>query len=336
MPTEIAKTNGHGPLPEAIERALISGDLASLSTNERLAFYHSRCQAAGLDPRAQPFEYLNLNGKLKLYATKSATDQLIAMHHLTVELVERKFETWSGCYEVRCRVAFPDGHTVEDIGVVAIPEKITGEPLANAMMKAVTKAKRRTVLSACGLGMLDESEVESIPEARVVAPEPVQQSRIEGPRQVPMDHPKEVRPVYSEPIKSKPRSEFRQFCESRVDGINDNWRNILSLENPPKDALFKPICNIPQLGNHIIKVWVAGHNLSEADVSTDGKRDRAKVGVTLTRIWETSRSEVELEVARYLHGLLTEAAKTSGVEMPERSDGDVWDEDYGSVPVATA
>jgi len=37
----------------------------------------------------------------------------------------------------------------------------------NAVMKAVTKAKRRLTLSLCGLGWLDETEVDSIPEARV-------------------------------------------------------------------------------------------------------------------------------------------------------------------------
>jgi len=43
----------------------------------------------------------------------------------------------------------------------------------NALMKAVTKAKRRVTLSICGLGMLDETEVETIPSARpvVVVPE---------------------------------------------------------------------------------------------------------------------------------------------------------------------
>ena len=37
-----------------------------------------------------------------------------------------------------------------------------GEQLANAMMKAETKAKRRVTLSICGLGLLDETEVEDV------------------------------------------------------------------------------------------------------------------------------------------------------------------------------
>ena len=36
---------------------------------------------------------------------------------------------------------------------------LKGEALANAMMKAETKAKRRATLSLCGLGLMDELEV---------------------------------------------------------------------------------------------------------------------------------------------------------------------------------
>jgi hypothetical protein len=39
---------------------------------------------------------------------------------------------------------------------------------ANAQMKAVTKGKRRLTLSLCGLGWLDETEIETIPSARPV------------------------------------------------------------------------------------------------------------------------------------------------------------------------
>jgi hypothetical protein len=40
---------------------------------------------------------------------------------------------------------------------------------ANAIMKAETKAKRRATLDLLGLGVLDESETESIPNATTVA-----------------------------------------------------------------------------------------------------------------------------------------------------------------------
>ena len=43
------------------------------------------------------------------------------------------------------------------MGVVSIAG-LKGEALANAMMKAETKAKRRATLSICGLGWMDEVE----------------------------------------------------------------------------------------------------------------------------------------------------------------------------------
>jgi hypothetical protein len=58
------------------------------------------------------------------------------------------------------------------VGAVSLLDKygklLPPEELANAFMKAETKAKRRVTLSICGLGFLDESEIESIAEAKRV------------------------------------------------------------------------------------------------------------------------------------------------------------------------
>jgi hypothetical protein len=54
------------------------------------------------------------------------------------------------------------------MGAVAIAG-LKGEALANALMKAETKAKRRVTLSISGLGMLDETEAEDLPGAQRVA-----------------------------------------------------------------------------------------------------------------------------------------------------------------------
>jgi hypothetical protein len=58
-----------------------------------------------------------------------------------------------------------DGRTDSDLGVVAIGA-LKGVDRANSIMKAITKAKRRVTLSLCGLGWLDETEVETITGAR--------------------------------------------------------------------------------------------------------------------------------------------------------------------------
>ncbi|MBL0320716.1 MAG: hypothetical protein IPP74_15685 [Alphaproteobacteria bacterium] len=57
------------------------------------------------------------------------------------------------------------GRTDVEIGVVA--KKDMQGNLGNVQMKAVTKAKRRLTLSLCGLGWLDETEVETIRDARL-------------------------------------------------------------------------------------------------------------------------------------------------------------------------
>jgi hypothetical protein len=150
--------------PATLEAVIVNGDLSRLSPGQKVQWYKARCEAAGLDPRTQPFQYLQLQGKLTLYATKAATDQLIASRKLTVEIVERRHDESLGTYEVQCRVTFPDGRKVDDLAALTI-SGLRGDSLCNAVMKCVTKAKRRTVLSACGLGMLDETEVETIPGA---------------------------------------------------------------------------------------------------------------------------------------------------------------------------
>jgi hypothetical protein len=67
-------------------------------------------------------------------------------------------------YVVSARVTDEVQRISENTGAVNIGG-LKGDALANAFMKATTKAIRRTVLAHCGLGMMDESEAETIPGA---------------------------------------------------------------------------------------------------------------------------------------------------------------------------
>ncbi len=158
MTTAIAETNGS----LAYERALVLGDLAKLTPDERLAYYKRTCESLGLNPLTRPFDYITLNGKLTLYARKDATEQLRSIHGVSVTISAR--EVAEDCYIVTARAKLATGREDESIGAVPLA-KLVGEARANAMMKAETKAKRRVTLSICGLGMLDETEIESIPNA---------------------------------------------------------------------------------------------------------------------------------------------------------------------------
>lgn len=156
---------------EALERVLIGGDLSRLSAEQRVQYVQELCARTGLDALTQPFEYLNLQGKLVLYAKKACTDQLRAIHEISV--VDMDQEEREGVYSVTVKVQNGKGRTDMDIGSVKIAG-LAGDARANAMMKASTKAKRRATLSICGLGMLDELELETIPQAARPASSPAE------------------------------------------------------------------------------------------------------------------------------------------------------------------
>ena len=167
---------------EKAEAAIIEGDLSRLTPAERVAYYNRVCDALGLLATTKPFGYMVLSGKLTLYAMKGCTDQLRKIHG--VSLVINSITIEDGICVVSVSATDAAGRSDVDIGAVVCGH-LKGEDLANAKMRAVTKAKRRVTLSLCGLGFLDESEVASIPEARVVreiTPTPLPVSEPLAPR----------------------------------------------------------------------------------------------------------------------------------------------------------
>lgn len=153
------------PSGDVIEAVIAKGDLAQLTPEQRTAYYKATCESLGLNPLTQPFQYITLNGRLTLYARKDATDQLRNAQRVSITKLER--EKLDGIYVVTASAQSADGRQDSSIGAVNI-EGLKGDALANAMMKAETKAKRRVTLSICGLGWTDESEIETLPGAREV------------------------------------------------------------------------------------------------------------------------------------------------------------------------
>jgi len=151
---------------QALESVLISGDLSKLSPTDRMDYYQAVCASLGLNPLTKPFDYIQLNGKLQLYALKACTDQLREKHNISIVITNK--EMYDDIYVVTAMATMPDGRTDSDDGAVAVGG-LKGEAHANALMKTVTKAKRRVTLSISGLGMLDELEAETIPGARTQA-----------------------------------------------------------------------------------------------------------------------------------------------------------------------
>lgn len=149
-----------------LEQVVINGDLSKLSPEQRVSYYKSVCESVGLNPLTKPFDYITLNGKLTLYARKDATDQLRARDNVSITKLEREVVN-----DICLVTAYAETPSRRDASTGAVNIKgLAGDALANAMMKAETKAKRRVTLSICGLGMLDETEIETVPAVEITKP----------------------------------------------------------------------------------------------------------------------------------------------------------------------
>lgn len=147
---------------KAIESFVARGDWSGLDPHQRALAYTKVCEQHGLNPLSQPFAFLRLNGKEVLYATRGATDQLAAMHKLTRKIVDGpKVVDIAGTKVALCvaEATHPNGRSETATATLPLVDPV------NLYMKLETKAKRRVTLSILGLGILDEQELDTIPEA---------------------------------------------------------------------------------------------------------------------------------------------------------------------------
>lgn len=178
-----------------MEKVMIGGDLGALSASERVKYYGAVCKSLGLNPLTKPFEYIkdDKTSKLSFYVRKEATEQIRSVNKLSIFKLENEIKL--GSYVVTAHISSPDGRTDIATGAVPIEKEdgswsagangknyfkgngkfipIKGEALTNAIKKAETQAKRRATLSIMGLGVLDESEVASVPNSRTIDSEVV-------------------------------------------------------------------------------------------------------------------------------------------------------------------
>ncbi len=152
---------------QILSNIIIRGDISSLTPAQKIDYYNAFCRYVGLNAITQPFAILKMkDNKEVLYAKKEATEQLrslkgISITQLTGDLVGGVI------YKVTAVGQNAQGRTDAATGAVSV-KGLQGEALANAIMKAESKAKRRLTLSLSGLGMMDESEIETVPGAVVV------------------------------------------------------------------------------------------------------------------------------------------------------------------------
>lgn len=156
---------------EALQKLMLNGDLSMLSMQQRAEYLFHYAVSKGLDPASKPFDLIVLNNKLTLYANRSASDQIRKRDGITTERqyfgpLRSGFDV-SGAqlydhtvWEVEYKLTDRHNRVEISTGCVGV-EGMKGDAKGNAIMKADTKAKRRGTLSMGGLGIADESEVES-------------------------------------------------------------------------------------------------------------------------------------------------------------------------------
>lgn len=154
MNNEIAVTNKDG---QTLEEVLIQGDLSGLTPEQCVVYYEKVCDSVGINKLTRPFEYMTFQGKKILYARKDCAEQLRKIHKISI--YDTQVSQVGSLYIVKVSASTPDGRQDSAIGALNI-DNMKGEQLGNAMMKCETKAKRRVTLSICGLGILDESDIE--------------------------------------------------------------------------------------------------------------------------------------------------------------------------------
>lgn len=148
-----------------IDQVVMQGDLSRLNSEQRVMYYNKVCDSLGLNPCTNPFSYISLNGKLTLYAKKDCTEQLRKIHGVSIEELDDKLI--DDIYVVTAKAKDKYGRVDQAKGAVVVGH-LKGEAKANAIMKAETKAKRRVTLSICGMAWTDETEIDSIPNAKTV------------------------------------------------------------------------------------------------------------------------------------------------------------------------
>lgn len=215
--TSIAREEQHQVSAQVLEKVIAEGDLASLTPVQRVEYYKSTCASMGLNPLTRPFEYVRLNGKLTFYARKDCAEQLRSLKKISINKMEQK--TSGEICVVTVYGTNSDGREDVSTGAVSI-KGLHGDSLANAFMKAETKAKRRLTLSLAGLGMLDETEVASVKDAAVVRVDSVTGEIIEpqkiAPPKIEEDYVKFTPEEIIENIKNA--STIQELIDSYVEG----------------------------------------------------------------------------------------------------------------------
>lgn len=213
---------------KALAQVILTGDLSKLTDNQKLEHYKTMCDRIGVDFTTNPFDYTRLNGKLVLYAKKGCTDQLRHNRQLSMSIIDRRQD--QDIYIVTVRISGIGDRVDEEEGAVALTDKngkpLKGEARANAIMKCISKAKRRATISYLGLGMLDELEVADIPGAEQVKVEVTEVKPASKPAPLPKATKPTDQPDQTPDAVAEPPKQIEPSNTVKADTEDDAFANV--------------------------------------------------------------------------------------------------------------
>lgn len=167
---------------EIFYKVILENDLSKLDPKQKVQHVANVCKSLGLNPLTKPIQLHKFQGKEVMYMAKDGAEQIRNIHN--VSIVKLETELLKGdLYVVKAYAMKPNGRQDCSTSALSIAG-LKGDAIGNAMKKCETQAKRRVTLSICGLGMLDETELENLPQDK---PSYVQAVVI-PPKQIANDH----------------------------------------------------------------------------------------------------------------------------------------------------
>lgn len=147
---------------ELLEKVILQNDLSGLSSVEKVQHVKNVCESLGLNPLTKPIQLHKFQGKEVMYMSKEGAEQIRKLNNASIIKLETDILR-NDLYVVKAYASLPNGRQDCSTAAVSIAG-LKGDAVANSMMKAETKAKRRVTLSICGLGMLSEEELDTLPK----------------------------------------------------------------------------------------------------------------------------------------------------------------------------
>ena len=210
-----------------------------LTDPEKKDMYNKMCQVYNVPVDIAPLDFVQIKDKATkkvfaefLYANSTCTKYIMARDGLSSRVVRRDIDANDAVFIVE--VSKGD-RSVEGVGAKSL-KGAAYDTRTNSIMHAHTKAERRAVLTYSGMGILDESEISSIPNA---APAPAGErvaDSVEAAEAKPVPMP--ARTIEPEPV----RESSHRFTSSDVPALKKAAKILRDGAKPgpgKRDDLFK-------------------------------------------------------------------------------------------------